>query len=122
MEDVFEAFCFAVKRDQGYNVVEKFIINVITNNVNMDELANNDNNYKDILLRLFQKNKWGHPTYSIIKQEGPSHNAVFTVGVDYIDCTGKKIKNKYFGIGSGRSKREAEQLASKNTIDILNNK
>ena len=90
----------------------------------MDELVRRDDNYKDILLRRFQKNGWSHPTYTVIKAEGPSHKRIYTVGVDDIQkdpVTGKIVKriNCYLGQGTGKSKKEAEQRASKQALELL---
>lgn len=125
LANIFEAFCYAVKKDQGLEVAEKFIIGVIEKNVNFEELEHNNDNYKDILLRLFQKKKWGFPTYSIINKTGPGHNMQFSVGVDFIQHINgvpTKIDGKYFGVGNDRCKKGAEQIASKITIEMLTKK
>jgi len=125
LANIFEAFCYAVKKDQGLDVAEKFIIGVIEKNVNFEELEHNNDNYKDILLRLFQKKKWGFPTYSIINKTGPGHKMQFTVGVNFIqdiDGVPTKINGRYFGVGNDRCKKGAEQLASKITLEMLTKK
>lgn len=124
MEDVFEAFCAAVKQDLGYDLLEQFIIHLIEKLMDFDDLINNDDNYKDKLLRYFQKNGWSHPTYTIIDQTGPRHHTTYTIGVDDItrdSTTDKivKIPGHYLGTGSAKAKKKAEQLASKVAIERL---
>ena len=124
MEDVFEAFCAAFKQDLGYDLLERFVINLIEKLMDFDDLINNDDNYKDKLLRYFQKNGWSHPTYSIIEQTGPRHHTTYTIGVDDITRDPKtdkivKIQGQYLGTGSAKSKKKAEQLASKVAIERL---
>jgi len=53
MEDVFEAFCAALKQDLGYDVLEQFIVNLIRRLINLGDLVRHDDNYKDKLLRFF---------------------------------------------------------------------
>jgi ribonuclease-3 len=46
--------------------------------------------------------------YTILREEGPDHNKIFTAGVIY--------KGELAGTGSGRSKKEAEQQAAKSAL------
>jgi ribonuclease-3 len=124
MEDVFEAFCAAVKQDLGYDLLERFVIRLIEKLMDFDDLIKNDDNYKDKLLRYFQKNGWSHPTYTIIDQTGPRHHTTYTIGVDDIRRDPKsdkivKIPGQYLGTGSAKAKKKAEQLASKVAIERL---
>lgn len=125
MEDVFEAFCAAVKKDLGYHILEIFVVNLIELLINIHELVTNDDNFKDRLLRLFQKNGWSHPTYSIVNEFGPRHNTIHKIGVDDIrmdPVTGEitKIPGKYLSFGKGKSRKIAEQNASRALLHKLN--
>ncbi|MEZ4689035.1 MAG: putative dsRNA-binding protein [Ignavibacteria bacterium] len=51
------------------------------------------------------------PEYSIIKEEGPEHNKLFTVEVF--------VNKRSLGIGKGKSKKQAEQEAAKNALKHL---
>ena len=46
--------------------------------------------------------------YVVTKEEGPDHNKKF-----YIDVV---VNNETIGMGRGRSKKEAEQLAAKEAL------
>jgi ribonuclease III len=109
LEDVFEAFLGAVYLDLGITTCRKFIINLIEKEVDMTEIILNDKNYKDILLRFYQKCCWEHPKYTLEKTEGPSHHRVFTMVV--LDNKGKKV-----GRGTAHSKKKAEQEASRRAL------
>ena len=111
LEDAFEAFIGAIYLDQGFNHAKTFTLNVFNNFINIDSILNDDN-YKDILLRYTQncENK-SIPDYSILEESGPSHNKLFKIQVI--------INGKRCGIGMGKTKKEAEQKASQNTINIL---
>lgn len=123
MEDVFESFCGALDIDLGHYVVKEFIEKVMQKHIDIPALIRNDDNYKDIILRYFLGNGWSHPTYSTIDEDGPSHQKMFVVGVDDImlNQQGKivKIPNKYLGTGMAPTKKEAEQLASKEALKYL---
>ena len=57
-----------------------------------------------------QDNEGITPSYKTIKEEGPDHDKIFTIGV-YLD------KNK-ISEGEGKSKQEAEQIAAKNALEM----
>ena len=105
LEDTFEAFLGAIYKDLGITTVKNFIINLIEIELDMTEIILNDKNYKDILLRFYQKRGWEHPKYVLDKTEGPSHHRIFTMAV--LDNKGNKV-----GRGTAHSKKKAEQDAS----------
>lgn len=128
LEDVFEAFCGAMQQDLGLPVLQVFVKNLIELTINFDDLIQNDDNYKDILLRYFQKNGWGNPTYAVVKEDGPSNKRLYTVGVNYFEILGKhniqpmvnlKEGQKYLALGVEKSKKKAEQKAAKAVLDFL---
>ncbi len=54
------------------------------------------------------------PNYSVVKEWGPDHEKSFEVQVS--------IKNKIYGSGLGKSKKEAEQKAAAEAIEIIEGK
>ena len=50
--------------------------------------------------------------YRLIGQSGPDHAKVFTVEVD--------LNGKAVGRGTGHSKKEAEQMAARSAVEMLN--
>jgi ribonuclease III len=126
LEDCFEAFVGALYLDSykrfGTNIVCKFIINILEATINFPILTIYDDNYKDILMRYYQKAFLGAvPTYGDIKVEeiGDSEDdskpkkKIFTMCV--YDTTKKII-----GYGTAKSKKEAEQLAAKEGCKYFN--
>lgn len=83
MEDVFEAFCAAIKQDLGKQVLDIFIKNIIEASIDFERIITININYKDTLMRVFQENGWRQPTYSDISRSGPVHKRIYTVGVDW---------------------------------------
>jgi ribonuclease III len=114
MEDAFEAFLAAIKLDLGFKFANDFVIKLIEKYVNFEDLLYDDN-YKDILMRYTQSKKIDLPIYKLISHEGPPHKRIFTMSVSL------KIGDdeKEMGIGVGSSKKDAEQLAAKNTLEMI---
>lgn len=101
----FEAFIGALYLEIGLSIVRQFIMEVIRVELDITKIAENETNYKDLILQLYNKNHWGHPKYKIMKEEGPDHCKIFTMGI--------YLGNKLMGQGTAPSKKKAEQIASK---------
>ena len=107
LEDVFEAFIGALYCDsRDYRLIEKFIITVIQNYIDISDLIQNDNNYKDQILRYFQKNFSIQPKYETIKKEDTNNFISFITLPD----ENKRIE------GLGNTKKKAEQNVAKNAL------
>lgn len=101
----FEAFIGAVYLEIGLSSARQFILEVIRIELDIGKIAENETNYKDLILQLYNKNHWGRPQYKIIKEEGPDHCKIFTMGI--------YLNGKLMGQGKASSKKKAEQIASK---------
>jgi dsRNA-specific ribonuclease len=149
LEDVFEAFCAAIIEDLGVAVLQLFIKHLLERNVDFNDIILFDDDYKSMLLQLYQRHGWTHPTYRMLSQLGPGHKKEFNMGVDYIDefaqldtplpCENhtvivkdklvdengnvkleeKAIDCRILATGKARSKKEAEQLASKAALEAF---
>ena len=108
--DVFEAFVGALYLDKGMEEVQRFLDQVIVPKINNGryELITD---FKTELQEYLQQNGTVHIRYELIKEEGPSHDKVFTVQVT---VDGKKYKT-----ASGKTKKAAEQMAAKLTMEEL---
>lgn len=107
--DIFEAFIGAIYVDLGYATARKVVLNIIVpyiENPNITFFSD----YKSSLQEYVQTVQKSL-TYNLIKEEGPAHDKTFTVEV--------VIDNIIYGIGSGGSKKEAEQEAAKNALQKL---
>ncbi|MCL4354321.1 ribonuclease III [Patescibacteria group bacterium] len=109
LADSFEAFVGALFLDQGINVTTEFLCRVLIPKA--DEFVKNKSfkDPKSLLQEKVQAKKLSSPLYKVIKEEGPAHAKKFTVGV-YVD-------SKLFGIGNGRSKQDAEEMAAKEALE-----
>lgn len=107
--DIFEAFIGAIYVDLGYATARKVVLSIIVpyiENPNITFFSD----YKSSLQEYVQTVQKSL-TYNLIKEEGPAHDKTFTVEV--------VIDNIIYGIGSGGSKKEAEQEAAKNALQKL---
>tara|TARA_B110001452_G_scaffold255223_1_gene247445 strand:- start:11627 stop:12352 length:726 start_codon:yes stop_codon:yes gene_type:complete len=110
LEDIFEAFLCSIHLDLGYKYVEHFVLNTVLKFIDFDEILR-DNNYKDILLRKCQKMLQLNPEYELISTTGPGHKKTFTSIVI--------INGTRYCLGIGCTKKDSEQLASKNTLEVF---
>ncbi len=112
LEDIFEAFICSINLDLGFKYAERFILDNINKYINFEELEE-DNNYKDILLRKCQQSIQINPEYELVETCGPAHKKIFTSVV--------VIKGKKYCEGTSKTKKESEQIASKLTLEYLSN-
>ena len=109
LADAFEALIGSIYLDQGLEVAQDFILELLIPNINMVEQGNHIQDYKTLLQELLQKNSDHRPQYEVIKEEGPDHNKLFTVQV--------KFKGEVLGVGTGSSKKRAQQSSAKEAIE-----
>ncbi len=103
--DALEALIGAIFVDKGYKKCRRFILKKILNPfVNLNEIANLENNYKSMLIEWGQKHK---RNIQFVTDEIPGtldHEPVFVSSVE--------IDNIVFGRGEGSSKKESQQNAA----------
>ena len=110
--NAFEALVGAIYLDQGYPAVTRFIERrILAQMVNIDKVAYKEVNFKSKLLEWTQKNRV-HMDYRMLKQSKDDKGSpVFGYQV--------VIEGVEGGKGQGYSKKEAQQLASKETLQRL---
>ena len=104
--DVFEAVAASIYLDQGYEVVKKYLQDIIVPFIKEGWDFNTD--YKTKLQEAVQTNKKSLE-YVLIREYGEAHDKTFEMAV--------KIDDIIYGKGIGKSKKEAEQNAA---LDALN--
>ncbi|MHB1952990.1 MAG: ribonuclease III family protein [Sulfobacillus sp.] len=109
LEDTFEAFIGALYLDSephGFQSCNQFITALVEDNLDMSTIIYRDDNYKDQLLRYYQKTFGGRvPKYRPFAE----HLHLFEMAV--LDPTGKVV-----GVGKAKKKVAAEQLASREAL------
>lgn len=109
LSDAMEALIGAIYIDGGLECardfvlrqMKKFIVDSIKGEIFMD--------YKTQLQEIVQKQNDQKVSYEIIEEKGPDHNKIFVSQV--------KLDDQVIGIGEGRTKKEAEQMAAKNFLE-----
>ena len=113
-EDIFEAFIGALMLSNGFEVCFLLIVNLLETKVDYAEKLYRDNNYKDQLLQYFHKKQFGFPKYFLVDTDGPPHKRVFTMAVEKPGVDSNlPIQQRGLGFGTGLSKKEGQQNASK---------
>ena len=123
LEDAFESFCGAIFTDfneeegedwftgKGYIATEKWITNIIEEQLDWTELILLETNFKDQLLKYFQHNFNITPTFKPNKVPELQENGKTIFQMDVVDSKGKIL-----GTGTGVTKKKGEQHASKNAL------
>ena len=102
LADSCEALLGSIYLENGFNSVEKVILNLWSGHIKDSIVTKIDPKTKlqEFSLKKFKK----LPTYKVISNTGPRHKPLFKVGVKLIDTK--------FYISNGKSKKDAEQNAA----------
>ena len=106
--NAFEALIGAIFLDNDLPTVEKIIIENVLKD--LEEIVKKGL-YKDPKSRLqeiLQEKYQTHPSYMLIKEEGPAHKKTFVVGV--------YLNEKLLSVGEGSNKQEAEINAAEKAL------
>jgi len=110
LANLFEAMVAAVYLDGGIDAARALLIRVFEKDL---EALDEDNllfhDYKTALQELAQGRGFSLPDYSVIGEVGPDHDKTFIVEVRVGRLTAK---------GEGSSKKEAQQQAAKNALEL----
>lgn len=110
LSDAFEALIAAIFLDGGYDEAKKFVMAFIEPEIkNMRKKPVND--YKTTLQEIVQKNPGERLEYRLISESGPDHNKHFVAEV--------LLNSNSIGKGGGRSKKEAEQQAAREALELM---
>jgi ribonuclease III len=111
LANVFEAVVAAIYKDAGLEPARRFVIRNLYHQVLAVAENRHRRNYKSILQQWAQKELNVTPTYRVVGEKGPDHFKSFEV----VAMVGKKR----YRSGQGRSKKEAEQIAARETLKAL---
>ena len=110
LADTFEAVVAAVFLDGGFNAVYRIIH--LTPLLEDNHTLSSSQDFKSQLQELVQVNQQQMPEYLVIAENGPDHDKTFCVRLMVLGLVTE---------GRGKSKKQAEQDAAKNALDILRN-
>ena len=109
--DAFEALMGAIFKDSDYYTTKDIALKFLLEKINNLEEIEGTGDYKTILQEVFQSKYRKMPEYELLSTKGPDHNKEFKIAV--------KLDNKIYGVGIGKSKKEAEKHAAKEALSKL---
>ncbi len=104
----FEAVIAAIYFDQGLPATRDFLSALLEEDADEIISIGQETNYKGRLQELVQEWKRITPVYNTMSVDGPAHDRTFMVEV--------LVDEQQFGVGSGNSKRTAQQEAARRAL------
>lgn len=111
LANTFEALLGAIYLDQGYEIAKKFINEHLLHKVDEIVTERLDIDSKTKFQEIAQELYKFTPIYTVISEEGPDHDKVFTMAV--------MVGDKEFGRGKGSSKQRAEEMAASEGLKTI---
>lgn len=112
LADVLEAIIGAIYLESGLETARWFVLEQLDPFLQIVSSGNvNPNDYKSRLQEIAQAKWRATPTYRVAGESGVAHNRRFKVEVLF--------DGEVMGVGEGRSKKEAEQSAAQDALDII---
>jgi ribonuclease III len=111
LANTLEAIIAAIYLDSGFTKARSIVKKLIASMVQNGNLRFQYFDYKTTLQELCQKKYKCAPVYKLIDSSGPDHAKIFAVEVN--------IADEIIGIGSGKSKKEAEKQAAQKVWEEL---
>jgi len=112
LADTFEAVVAAVFLDGGFDVANRIVEIHLGHLIDEMQTLSATQDFKSQLQELVQVNQQQMPEYAVVAENGPDHDKTFRVRLIVLDLITE---------GRGKSKKQAEQDAAKNALDILRN-
>ena len=109
LENAFEALIAAVYLDGGIDKARRFVLRFLDDSVETHHISFKD--YKTKLQEIVQESHEATLNYVITKESGPDHDKRYEVEVH--------LNSNVIGKGKGRSKKQAEQEAAKQALQLM---
>lgn len=110
LADAFEAIVAAIYLDGGLEPARELVLRFIIPEAH-NQRRRHFKDYKTTLQEIIQQNPGEKLEYVLTGESGPDHNKQFTVQV--------YLNSNVIGTGKGKSKKEAEQLAAKEALQLM---
>lgn len=110
VSDAFEAVIAAIYLDSGMEAAKKHILRFIIPEIN-NRNTKPFKDYKTTLQEIVQKNPGEKLQYQLVSETGPDHDKHFVFDV--------LLNSNVIGTGGGRSKKEAEQNAAREALELM---
>ena len=109
LADAFEALLAALYLDSDMDTARKYVLEFVKEALKESKPSFKD--YKTMLQEIIQQNREESVCYHLVGEHGPDHNKRFIVEVH--------LNSNVIGHGEGRSKKEAEQQAAKEALELM---
>ena len=110
LEDAFEALVGAIYLDVGLEQARRFVLSFLPKKIDLAQ-SERLQDYKTQLQEIIQQNPEEKLRYVMVGESGPDHDKRFSVEV----C----LNSNVIGRGSGKSKKQAEQSAAKQALELM---
>lgn len=110
LENAFEALIAAIYLDGGIEPAKKHILNFIIPEIKAQS-KKPVKDYKTTLQEIVQQNPGEILEYHMVSESGPDHDKHFVFEVH--------LNSNVIGKGGGRSKKEAEQNAAREALELM---
>jgi ribonuclease-3 len=110
LEDTFEALIGAVYMDRGLEYLKEVLVPVFSTLVDDSIATGSGYDAKTALQELVVHERGNRPTYRVASS-GPDHDKTFVAHV--------YVTEELYGVGTGTSKKAAEQAAAREALDRL---
>ncbi len=111
LADATEALLGAIYLDGGIEPARKFVLDFVPRKAEEARHGGVFKDYKTMLQEIVQKSKQETLEYRLAGESGPDHDKQFTMEV--------LLNSNVFATGTGRSKKEAEQMAAKQALALM---
>ena len=111
LADAFEAIIAAIYLDGGMEKARAFVLRFVEPLANSGVKPRSFRDYKTALQEIIQQNPEERLEYVLTGESGPDHDKHFTVEVH--------LHSNVVGKGGGRSKKEAEQQAAREALELM---
>lgn len=112
LADCFESVVAAIYLDGGMSSARSFVLRNMEKKIMDAVMGKIFIDYKTRLQEVIQARKITQIRYVVLDEQGPDHSKIFQMNV--------VVNDLVVGTGSGRSKKEAEQLAAKMALGRIN--
>ncbi len=109
LADAFEALLAAMYLDSDMERAREYVLEFVKEALKESKPSFKD--YKTMLQEIIQQNREETVRYHLVGEYGPDHNKRFVVEVH--------LNSNVIGHGEGKSKKEAEQQAAKEALELM---
>ena len=111
LADAVEALLGAIYLDGGIEPARAFVLSFIPQAAERARQGRMFKDYKTALQEIVQKNRQETLEYRLAGSSGPDHDKTFTMQL--------LLNSNVFAEGKGHSKKEAEQMAAKQALELM---